>query len=246
MWWSEADRIALPIALAIIIVITLIVWLLMRNRSEKAKSVIMQIIAGIIVVLEIIKQIVNIVNGYDTWIIPFHFCSLFIFLFPLAQFGSAKIRGIFKPVAFICALSMTVLFYVQPQGILGSSSEKMFQSFNDFHSFYFHHLVVLYTMLSVVLNNYIPKKNDWKKLLITIAIYSVIGIIMAHVLDTNYNNFLTTEIPLLREVKGVFGVVVHSINMGLVITVGTTLLTIGYYWIYFAIKNCRDRKRSLD
>ena len=75
--WTDSELIVLPIAFACMLVITIAISLGLKNKSEKIANIPLTIIAILLVVLEIIKQIVNIVQGYVWWSLPLHFCSFF-------------------------------------------------------------------------------------------------------------------------------------------------------------------------
>ena len=72
------------------IAFSILLGYLLRNQSEKIRLIPVQIIAVVIIVLEIIKQTFSIIEGYDLYHIPLHFCSLFLFLIPLAAFYNGK------------------------------------------------------------------------------------------------------------------------------------------------------------
>ena len=84
MNWSNINKIVLPIVLAIIIIIAAILGVLLKKKSEKIRAIPLQIIAGVILVLEIIKQVMALIDGYSMWTFPLHYCSLFVFFFPFS------------------------------------------------------------------------------------------------------------------------------------------------------------------
>ena len=101
-----------------------------------------------------------------------------------------KTGNFLKPVAFACSLTVTFALYITPSSIIGGASENIFGNFIAFHTFSFHYLVTLYCALSIVLKDYVPKKEDYKSVFIVMAIYGVIGISLSYLLNTNYCNFL--------------------------------------------------------
>lgn len=241
--WSKDEIIVLPIMLIVIILIAVILGVALRKRSDKIRAIPLQIIAIVVLVLEIIKQIINIVEGYDTWTIPLHYCSMFVFFFPLAQLCGKRCDKIFKPVAFTTSLAMFFLFYFNPGSIISDSAGNVFGSFSNFHTFTFHHLIILYVVLTISLKNYLPQKKDWICVLIVMGIYYVVGMSMAHILDTNYCNFLTSNIPFMESLRLKAGQTVYSIVMLFIITGGTTLLAYLTYLFYILIMNIKLRKR---
>lgn len=231
MVWSESEKIVLPIMLVCIIAIAVVVGIILKNKSKKIKSLPLQIVAGIVVILELIKQIRNIVTGFSPWALPLHFCSLFLFFFPFAQFGTEKSKTYGKPVALICALAMFLLFYINPGSVIGDSSANVFANFGSFHTFTFHHLVILYVALSFALGDYTPKKKDFLSVLIIMGAYYIIGMSASHIFDVNYCNFLTSNIGFMESLRLSAGKLVYSIAMFFAITGGTTFLCYLYYLV---------------
>ena len=230
--WNKSEMIILPLMLLFILLITIILGLLLKNKSQKIKSLPLLVLSIIVLVLEITKQIENIVDGFSWWAIPLHYCSLFVFFFPLAQFGNEKLKTIFKPVAFTTATCMFLLFYFQPSNIIGSACDNVFDSFSSFHTFTFHHLIILYFTLSISLSNYKPQKNDFKYLLIVMFCYTIIGITASHLTNTNYCNFLYSNISFMESLRVNCGQIIYSISMMIVLSIGTSLVNFGYYKLY--------------
>lgn len=240
--YSIAELIVLPCMIAAIALICTVLGLLLKNKPDNIRAIPLQVIAGIIIVLEIIKQIIAIVNGYSAWTIPLHFCSLFVFFIPLAQFTKGRFQQTMKPVAFTAAMALVLLFYINPTSVIGSSCADVFGSFSDFHTFTFHHLAILYLPLSIVLKNYKPSKKDFLSVLLVMGVYFVVAMPLAHILDANYCNFLTSNIPFMEQLRLAAGQWVYSFAMLLVIVGGTSLLCFGYYWLIFWIDKLRQKK----
>ena len=103
--YNETDFIVLPISLAIIILITIVLRFTLKNKSDKVKNIPLIVISAILIILEIIKQTKNLTGEkFDPYALPFHYCSLFVFTFPLAHFTKGKVKKFFTPIAYITAL----------------------------------------------------------------------------------------------------------------------------------------------
>jgi hypothetical protein len=207
-----------------------------KKKSDFIRAIPQQFIALLILLLEVMKQIRNIAKGFDPWALPFHFCSMFVFFFPLAQFGNEKMQKIFKPTAFSCAIAMMIGFYISPISIIGHACNNVLLSFNSFHTFTFHHLVILYFFLSIFLKNYKPTKYDFKYVAYSMLGYSLIGTTLAYMLNTNYCNFLYGTIDFLEIIRMFSGQSVFTMIILLGIIGGPTLLSYINYLIY-SIKN---------
>ena len=84
--WTSSEAIVLPIALIVAILITLVVSFLTRKKGEVVRRIPLMVLSIIVWLLELVKQVLNIVSGYSLWAIPLHFCSLFLYFYPLASF----------------------------------------------------------------------------------------------------------------------------------------------------------------
>ena len=89
--WTKAEAIILPIALLVTIILATIICLITKNKTAKIKNVPLMVISITLLIMEIIKQIYNIVIGYNTWCIPLHFCSLFMYFYPFVFFTNNDI-----------------------------------------------------------------------------------------------------------------------------------------------------------
>jgi len=227
--WSASQLIVLPITLLIILLITLTCYLFLNKTNHKNAP--LKIIAITVVILEIIKQVKNISIGFDPYDLPFHYCSLFVFLFPLAQFGNEKTKKIINPVTFACALTVTIGIYLTPSSIISSSCDNIFANFYLFHTFTFHHLVILYTIISITLYTYVPKKNDYLLAGGAIAIYGIIGITFSYLLNSNYCNFLRSCLSFLEEWRLKVGQVPYVLVIYFAIIGGTIFSSFMYYLI---------------
>lgn len=236
MGWSNSQFIVLPITIIVTLVISFLLNKFLKDRDDKIKELPLKLIAVVIVVLEIIKQIRCIVVGYSLYNIPLHYCSLFVFLFPFAQFGNSKIKDFIKPVAFASSLLVSISLYIGPSSIIGNACDNIFVSFPRFHTFTFHYLVTLYCALSIALNDYKPKKNDYKTVIFAISIYGIIAIMFSYLLDTNYCNFLYSTLDFIDEIRIIIGQIPYVLLVFVAITVGTLIVSLGYYYCYNLLK----------
>lgn len=251
--WNRYEIIVLPIALLVIIITAVLLGVFLKNKSLKARSIPLKIIAAVLLIAEIAKQILNIINGYSWGILPLHFCSLFVFFFPLSELMPQKIARFFKPVSVVTASAMSLLFYFGPNTIIGDSSYNIFfndmpcSNFSEFmgvfyncHTFFFHHLVILYFALSLALNLYTAEKKDTKKVLIVIECYVIIAMPIAHLTNTNFCSMLTGVVPFMETLRLAIGQWGYSLIMHIVLSGGCALITYAYY----SISKLLTKKRS--
>ena len=60
--WTTDEKVLLPLMLLGIIILAIILGILLKNKSERIKSIPLIIISIIVLILEIIKQILNIAS----------------------------------------------------------------------------------------------------------------------------------------------------------------------------------------
>lgn len=231
LWTPEHAMTLLP-ALAAMIVIAAILRLAIGKRSLKIRMIPFQVLACILFLIEIGKQVVSFQKGYDLYHIPLHFCSLFIFALPLMAFYRGKHqKTVFEVVTVLCT-SMTLLMLIYPDLIYGAGNIKdYFKGYLDFHTVTFHNIVMFELILILALDLHQPEqKLHIKPLLVVIAVFCVISASMAQILQTNYANFYTCNIAPLEAVRvslqGVLGyavtqvlyvLIVSALNMGFVL-----------------------------
>ena len=238
--WTKTDVIVLPLVLIGMICLTIFLRKILKNKPDIIRGIPLQVIAGICVILEVIKQGISILEGYDEWMIPLHYCSLFVFFFPFAQYGSENVKRVMKPLAFITAGAMSLVFYFSPEVIIGNASANYFTDFYAFHTFTYHHLAILYVFLSLALKDYIPEDDDYKSVLIVMSVYCVLTTATSHILDTNYCNFLYGTLDLLEQIRLLIGQVGYTLLISLFVAGGTTLITYLYTLAYNDILKRRE------
>ena len=238
--WSYHDKIVLPLTLLAIVLITIVFYFLLRNKSEKIKNIPLMSITIIILVLEVVKQIYNIIDGYSTWTIPLHFCSLFLYFYPLATLlKGGKVKDFGITMSFVCSLWMTSLFYFNPGSIIGgSTTQNLFASFSSFHTFFYHHLVILFLLTGLSLNMFKLTKKSFIYVLIGFSLYALFGVTFAHLLQTNYCNLLVSNIGFMETLRVNVGQVLYTIIMYLLGTGLGMLACLGM----LGIQKLKERK----
>lgn len=224
--WSEAEKTVLPWSFVVIAILSIVICILTNEKKEETKRIPLMIISVIMLGLEIAKQIINIVHGYDLWTIPLHFCSLFLYIFPLASFFKGKIGNFGRTLAFVCGMLFFALFYFNPGTIIGNACANVFESFSSFHTFTYHHLILLFLFILLGSRLYHPTKFDFLYVFIGISLYACIAVPLAHILNVNFCSLLKNVIPFMEELRLNVGQVVYTIVMYL-IGVGGGFVAVG-------------------
>lgn len=202
LWTPEHAQTLLP-ALAVMIVVAVILRLSIGKKDLKIRMIPFQILACILFVIEIGKQVVSFQNGYDLYHLPFHFCSMFIFMFPLMAFYTGKYRQAVRQITMAISAATTLLTVIYPNLIYGAwNITNYFERYLDFHTVTFHNIVIMQFILIVTLDLAEPVHvGGVKTVAIFTACFCVISASMAHILQTNFNNFYVCNIAPLESVR---------------------------------------------
>jgi hypothetical protein len=201
--WTKTHALSLLPAVAVMLLLTGLLRYYLGRKPLHIRIIPLQVVAVILFLLEIGKQVLSFRNGYDLYHIPLHFCSLFIFMLPLAAFyrgkGQETIRGI---TAALCA-SVAGLTLIYPDLIYSAGNvQEFFTNYFSFHTVFFHNLVILACFLMLGLNLYAPgQKGEKKTVLFFIIGYCAIAAPVAQILQTNFNNFYRCNIAPLEAIR---------------------------------------------
>lgn len=232
LWTPQHAQTLLP-ALAVMLAIAVILRLTIGKKDLKIRMIPFQILACLLFVIEIGKQIVSFQGGYDLYHIPLHFCSLFIFALPVMAFYRGKHQNaVFEVVAVLCA-SMTLLMLIYPALIYGSwNIENYFTGYLDFHTVTFHNIVMFEMILIVALDLHQPEeKMHLKPLMIVVSIFCVVSASMAQILKTNFANYYQCNIAPLEEIRlSLQGVLGYGLTQFLYVVI-VSVLTLAFVWM---------------
>lgn len=248
--YDTSDIIALIGGIIIIVVISILLKKFLGNKGEKVKKIPLQVLAVIIVLLEIAKQIYYFIKFkqtgvFDKYVLPIHFCSLFIILFPFVQFTKKKYADFLRPMPMCYAVIMALMLYINPHALLGNACSNIFANFHNFHTYAFHHVVLAYFAFSIALDDYTPHKNDWIKCLIGAGIYALYAVPLAYLLNTNYVNILSSafgplesiRLSMVNDIGYVLAQIIYDLIMAVVASLTLFLISKCYYLIYKKVKN---------
>lgn len=236
LWSKEHTQTLLP-AIGVMLIIAVMLRLTIGKKSLKVRMIPFQILAVILFALEVGKQIVSYKNGYDLYHLPFHFCSLFIFMLPLMAFYRGKYQQtVFQITMAICGAT-TLLTVVYPCLIYSADNIKeFFTVYLSMHTVAFHNIVIFEFILIVALGLVEPEhKGGAKSVAIFTVCFCVVSASMAYILKTNFNNFYVCNIAPLETVRlsvqNALGPVVAGLMYVLIVTVMDILVVQLAYWL---------------
>ena len=201
LWTPEHAKTLLP-ALGVFLIISILLRLWLKNKPWQVRMIPIQVIAAILVLLEVGKQAISFSRGYDLYHIPLHFCSLVLFTLPAFAFYRGKYKNQVACISVVFVTAVFVLTAIYPDLIYGAGNiTGYFEDYFNFHTVTFHNLVMLAFMLIVALDVYAPAKGDWKYPVIFIGVYCIVAGIVSHLIDTNFNNLYRCNIPPLETLR---------------------------------------------
>lgn len=244
MQYSEYDKRILPLAFIIMVALVVLLAVLLRHRSEQVRGIPTAIVAAALLFIEVLKQRWNILGEFDYYMLPFHYCSLFLVVIPLGELLGRWGRRIFRPIATYMTFIVSCGIYLFPNAILGSACETVGTEFYGTHSFVFHHLVVLYFLLVVALRLYRPNMNDILHVGMVGTVYLSFALPLTYLFDKNYCNLLESALPILEEFRLAEGQVAYTVAIALFLTLGSMIVSLLYFGAYKLITLCFCRKNS--
>lgn len=239
LWSPQHIKTLLP-SIAFMLFLCAVLFLAIRKRSLKIRMIPIQIIACLLVLLEIGKQITSFRGGYDLYHIPLHYCSLFLFTLPVMAFYNGKHQQtVYGVTAGVCA-SLFLLMLIYPALIYGAwDIENYFHNYLAMHTVTFHNLVMLAFLLILTLKVHTPQKGEQKAIVWFISGFCLISSVMAQILKTNYANFYTCNIPPLENlrliIQSVLGYWPTQILYILIVSVLTVLFSVMSYRLYLLL-----------
>jgi len=249
LWEKEQIQTLLP-AIGVMVVLAIILRLTLGKREEKARRIPLQIIAVILLALEVGKQTLSIIKGYDLYHIPLHYCSLFIYVLPVMAFYKGKHRQKVNAIgAGICA-ALTLLMLIYP-GIIysGGNVRAYFTDFFSFHTVTFHNLAMFAFPVILALELHTPQKGDLKAVAVFALGFTVVAGTMAQVLKTNFANFYSCNVAPLETVRlnmqegiGVVPTQIIYVAIVAVLHIGFTVLS---YVLYSLVRNRIKQKTTV-
>ena len=220
--WGSLHIITLLICIGLIIGITIIV----RNKSEKTKRIILLIIASILLFFEITRRIVNITNPITftkyniLWVLlPRPGCAISVWLILSSPFINKKW---FYNFASIISILTSVFFFAYP----GAGFLHQYILFEDLYSIVTHSLFFIGAFLIVTLKLSDFNYKNIKKELVSLGGLIIYSILEMFILTKNVNKDPLEADPFyimpnndVQEIVGIDNYAVYFVLYILFITV---------------------------
>lgn len=235
--WSEQHAKTLIPAIAMMLIFGVVACRFLARREEKIRMIPLQIIAVLLVLLELGKQGLSLYRGYDLYHLPFHYCSIYIFAVPVIAFYRGKNEQLVQELGFALVTALFLIMLIYPSLIYPAwDVDSFFESYFSFHTVVFHNLVMLAWVLMVALNIPNPEtKAATKPLTVLLAGFCAVSATMAQILKTNFANFYSCNIPPLEAVRLMIQNAAGYGAAQFVYVLAVAAVTIGFTLLFYAL-----------
>ena len=236
-----------------IAVIAIVLRLTLGKADRRFRIIPMQVIAVLLVVLEIGKQVVSFQHpsGYDLYSIPLHFCSIYLFSLPVMCFYKGKNREIVTAVVSAMCMGLLLFMVIYPNIIFPPADvNSFFTNYMSFHTIVFHNLVLLATVLIFALDLSFPVvKGEKRWLSLAMVVFSATAGSMAQILKTNFANFYSCNVPPVEsfrlQMQQVLGYGLAQTIYVLVLAALHILFMLTCYWLYRGIWKLTAKRQKV-
>ena len=245
--WSPAHIRSLLPTIGVMLILCALLRLWLWKKPLRIRMIPVQVIAVLLILLEIGKQTVSFSKGYNLYHIPLHFCSLFLFSIPLMAFYRGKHEAVVRTVTTVLSGSAMLLMTIYPALIYPAwDVENYFSGYFSFHTVTFHGLVYFAYLLILTLQLYGDfGRRERKATLIAITIFSAVAATAAQLLKTNFTNMYQCNIPPLENVRqsliSAWGYVPAQLFYVLGVTAGHILFLWGVFSLSKLLARLADR-----
>ena len=202
MGYTQTEFVTMFLALLVILTTGVILRFTLRKAPLAVRQIPLSVLGATILILEIIKQTYHIIAGnWLSWYIPLHFCSFFLVWYTIALFTRGKIRQLMYFCSITGGFMVSVLLFLAPRMILHDAAGCIWDTFDHFHTFFYHMGVVAYWIWILMLNVYYPERQHIRKTITTYTIFYFIVLAGAFIFQQNYTNALHSDIGLLEELR---------------------------------------------
>lgn len=236
LWTYEHVISILPIQ-ACLIFIAFILRRFLGKSNMRVRMIPLQIVSVMLLLLEIGKQVISLAHGYNLYHLPFHFCSLFIFMLPLMAFYNGKFSSHVKNITASLCASVVILMLIYPNLIYSTNDVHTFlQDYFAFHTVSFHNLVLFAFTLILALELWENDGRKYHKAIVYFTIgFCIISATMAQLLHTNFNNFYSCNVPPLEDLRlQMQQLLGYGMTQGCYILI-VTLLDIGFVQLSYLL-----------
>ena len=244
MFWTTLHAYTLIPQFIVYAALAFILSRVLKDKDFETQMLPLKICTILLLALEVAKQITGIATGYSTYWIPLHFCSLFLYFHPIACFYKGKLRDKFILIAGTVSTCLFLFMAIYPNLIYSDDAIRSMWdfvcgrggTFFELHTVLFHGIGTFTFFLFIFQG--LAKFNIKKDILTVVITYGLYCLIVgpfAQLIDTNFNNFVSSNAPFLENIRvGIrdsVGAVLGQTIYVLIISVGTILVPLIAYFV---------------
>lgn len=254
-WTINHVKFLLP-SVIVIILVSFLTGYILRHCCKQIRVIPIIIITTFLLAFEVVKQFYESTHfnstgetNWDTFALPFHFSSIYLYIAPIYSFYSStrtnKFSKAINSMFSSYILLMVVYMLILPSGVCsGKSIEKCFlffttknsSYFGSFHSCFYHLLVILVGFLMLFLRLF--ESNLKQDLLVgcpATLLFCTFQACISNLIDTNFHNMLRCGVKFMDDARlawidkmGNFGQVLYDfiMVMGNSLAVGLSCLAL--------------------
>ena len=255
MFWTSLHAYTLIPQFIVYIVLAFILSRLLKDKDYEKQLLPLKICTILLLVLEVIKQLRGFIVGYDSYWIPLHFCSLFLYFHPIACFYKGKYRNTFMLIAGVVSACLFLFMAVYPNIVYSDDAIRSMWAyttgrgggFSELHTVLFHG-IGLFTFFLFIFQGLIKfeTKKDIKTVIITYAIYCLFVGPFAQLIDVNFNNFVHSNAPFLEDLRlniiNSTGKFLGQTIYVVMISIGTIIVPLIAYFVLRGLTKLLNRK----
>ena len=247
--WTFTHFVILVPAILIMCIITILLNKCLQKYPIHIRLIPLYFISIVIIILEILKNLYSLITeGYSLSVLPFHFCSVFLFVLPAMCLCRGKYSDGIGCIASTCCMSLVLFMLIYPNLILSVNDFNNFFAMKDFYSCHtvLYHLFAMFALVIIVgLKLHTPTKQRHVPLLCMFIIgFSIIAAIVSNVLERNFSSFYRCNIPQIEEIRlelektigYVFTQIVYATTTGLLHTAFFMIAYLAYLGLQYLVK----------
>lgn len=201
LWSPEHIKTLIP-AVFCMLALGAVLRFTLGDKDIKVRMIPFRIVACMLFALEVGKQALSLYRGYSLYHLPFHFCSMFIFVPLIMAFYNGKHKDAVRAFTTAICGALFLLMLIYPDLIYsGGSVREFFTDYMSFHTVAFHNLAMLEFVLIIALRLHTPGAGDTRAVLAGITVFCAVSAVMAQLLKTNFANFYKCNIPVFEELR---------------------------------------------
>lgn len=219
LWTLSHFYTLVPSVIAMVIITGVLYIFLLKDKSLNIRMLPFQILNVFLLLIEVIKQILSIIEGYQYHYLPFHFCSLFLVVLPTMAFYRGPYQDVLGCLSSSLCLSLFLFMSVYPNLLYGPDAiSTFFTNYFNFHTVTFHSIPLFALILIIGLRLHKPtKKWHFIPILIVMVCFCFIASVVAYTMEVNFSSFYYCHIPPIEEARlklvekiGFFGKLIYT------------------------------------